>query len=105
MTVTADCSDCDSVHTVAVRIREGVTTKCPNCDSTSYSSRCDSTTASESELRDQLLDVDNVGPGIIDNLKRQFGSLSLLKTATVGELTSVDSVGPTTAERILRTVR
>jgi len=104
MTVTADCSDCDSVHTVAVRVRAGPTTKCPNCDSKSYSSRCDSTTASEDELRDQLLNVDNVGPGIIDNLESQFGTLTLLKTATVSEVVNVDSVGPTTAERILNVV-
>lgn len=104
MTVKANCSDCDSVHTVAVRIQAQGTTKCPNCDSTSYTSEYEGETVDTDDLRDQLLDVQNVGAGIIDNIESQFGSLSLLRTATVTEIATVDEVGPTTAERIKQTV-
>jgi len=104
MPVKANCSDCESVHTVAVRNRDGVTTKCPNCNSTSYTSEYNGNTVDTNELRDQLLDVQNVGPGIVENIETQFGSLSLLRTATVTEIASVDEVGPTTAERIKQAV-
>jgi len=105
MTVKANCSDCNSVHTVAVRVRAGPTTKCPSCDSKRYTSEYDGETVDTDQLRDQLLDVDNVGPGIVENIVAQFGSLSLLRTATVTEIATIDAVGPTTTERIKQTVR
>jgi len=104
MTVKANCSDCGSVHTVAVRIQAQGTTKCPSCDSKRYTSEYDGTTVNTDQLRDQLLDVKNVGPGIVNNIESQFGSLSLLRTATVTEIATVDEVGPTTAERIKQAV-
>jgi len=104
MTIKAICSDCDSVHTVAVRVRAGPTTKCPSCNSKRYTSEYDGETVDVDQLRDQLLDVSNVGPGIVENIEQQLGSLSLLRTATVTAIANVDGVGPTTAERIKQAV-
>jgi len=104
MPIKANCSDCSSVHTVAARVRVGSTTKCPSCGSKRYTSEYNGDTVDTDQLRDQLLDVQNVGPAIVKNIESQFGSLSLLRTATVTEIATVDEVGPTTAERIKQAV-
>jgi excinuclease ABC subunit C len=52
------------------------------------------------EVRTALDDVPGVGPELRKRLLRRFGSVAGVREASVGELTSVEGVGKTTAETL-----
>lgn len=125
MTVLAECSDCEVTQPLGARIAppDGFqsATVCPECGSQSYSTRCtevfdshaasktfeDSRSESEKEglsareIRRVLKTVDGVGVGTLENIESSVGNLTRLKAVETTELTSIDGVGATTAERIV----
>jgi ERCC4-type nuclease len=107
MTILAECSHCDSVHPLGSRALSDESlskTLCPNCESSTYHSRCTTETTTDDEIRSTLLSVDGVGPTTLDNIEATLGSLTAVQWTTASTLTDVDGVGSTVAERIERVV-
>jgi len=57
------------------------------------------------DIRSTLSSLSGLGPARTKELLKHFGSVTRLRAASVTELTSVDGIGPATAEVVHRALR
>lgn len=100
--VIAICHDCGLKHPVGDRPMGWITTECPVCESTGYTSKVSTVDVSPHHdmIREELADVTGVGTANLNNLIKHYYSREQLMNASVTELTNVDGIGEQTAKNI-----
>ena len=103
-TVGARCVECRDQHPLHDRSYNGVTTLCPHCGSTQYSTvyTGEQITKPDAErITDAVKDIRGVGKETRQNIVSYFDAYYEFDAASVEDLTDIPRVGPGTAQRIV----
>lgn len=107
MVVEATCADCGDVHPVGDRVLDGVTTECPACGSTRYSSTSTAGRIRKSEaarIADAVRGVAGVGEHTLAHIQAEFSTYAELERADRDRLMEIEGVGKMSSEGILERV-
>lgn len=102
--VTAHCTACDDVHPVGDRPMDGITTVCPHCGATGYTTECTADPIEKSHaerIADAVRDVRGVGEQTRTNIVAAYETYYAFEAADADALQEIDGVGRQTAQRII----